>query len=92
MQYRTATHRNVNVVEHEHTLTQAPRLVATDLCLNLILYISLFLLLSQAGGVVWAAYSAGSLLIQDELAHKKPLLLYPVLLLYIYFFSLFTGA
>lgn len=46
----------------------------------------------KAGGVIWAAFSAGSLLIQDELAHKKPLLLYPVLLLYIYFFSLFTGA
>ncbi|XP_022095700.1 protein YIPF4-like [Acanthaster planci] len=43
-------------------------------------------------GVSWAAYSAGSLLIQDSLAHKKPLLLYPVLLLYIYFFSLYTGA
>ncbi|XP_071504371.1 protein YIPF4-like [Diadema antillarum] len=43
-------------------------------------------------GVSWAAYSAGSLLIQEELAQKKPLLLYPVLLLYIYFFSLYTGA
>ncbi|XP_072027728.1 protein YIPF4-like [Amphiura filiformis] len=48
--------------------------------------------LVKAGGVIWAAFSAGSLLIQDELAHKKPLLLYPVLLLYIYFFSLFTGV
>lgn len=42
--------------------------------------------------VCWAAYSAGSLLVQDELGKKKPLLLYPVLLLYIYFFSLYTGV
>ncbi|ESO87704.1 hypothetical protein LOTGIDRAFT_219889 [Lottia gigantea] len=43
-------------------------------------------------GVVWAAYSAGSLLCVQELQHKKPLLLYPVFLLYIYFLSLYTGA
>ena len=46
----------------------------------------------QSLGVIWAAYSAGSLLAVDELQHKKPLLLYPVLLLYIYFLSLYTGA
>ncbi|XP_070578885.1 protein YIPF4-like isoform X2 [Ptychodera flava] len=43
-------------------------------------------------GIFWAAYSAGSLLIQDELQHKKPLLIYPVFLLYVYFFSLYSGA
>jgi len=43
-------------------------------------------------GVVWASYSAGSLLIQDELKNKRLLLMYPILLLYIYFFSLYTGA
>ncbi|KAJ8309136.1 hypothetical protein KUTeg_014010 [Tegillarca granosa] len=43
-------------------------------------------------GVVWAAYSAGSLLCVQELQHKRPLLLYPVFLLYIYFLSLYTGA
>lgn len=43
-------------------------------------------------GVVWAAYSAGSLLCVQELQQKRPLLLYPVFLLYIYFFSLYTGA
>ncbi|XP_038074630.1 protein YIPF4-like [Patiria miniata] len=47
---------------------------------------------AKFAGVLWAAYSAGSLLIQDSLAHKKPLLIYPVLLLYIYFFSLYTGV
>ncbi|XP_033647111.1 protein YIPF4-like [Asterias rubens] len=48
--------------------------------------------LVKFAGVAWAAFSAGSLLIQDSLAHKKPLLIYPVLLLYIYFFSLYTGV
>ncbi|KAL5464156.1 hypothetical protein EMCRGX_G033125 [Ephydatia muelleri] len=43
-------------------------------------------------GVIWAAYSAGSLLAQEELRHKKPLLLYPVFLLYVYFMSLYSGA
>ncbi|KAL8615226.1 hypothetical protein ACOMHN_050267 [Nucella lapillus] len=46
----------------------------------------------QLLGVVWAAFSAGSLLCVEELQHKKPLLLYPVFLLYIYFFSLYTGV
>ncbi|XP_059170770.1 protein YIPF4-like isoform X2 [Physella acuta] len=43
-------------------------------------------------GVFWASYSAGSLLCVQELQHKKPLLLYPIFLLYIYFLSLYTGA
>ncbi|XP_022329402.2 protein YIPF4-like [Crassostrea virginica] len=43
-------------------------------------------------GVLWAAYSAGSLLCVQELQQKRPLLLYPVFLLYIYFLSLYTGA
>ncbi|KAK7104378.1 protein YIPF4-like [Littorina saxatilis] len=46
----------------------------------------------QLLGVLWAAYSAGSLLCVQELQHKKPLLLYPIFLLYIYFFSLYTGV
>ncbi|XP_041354189.1 protein YIPF4-like [Gigantopelta aegis] len=52
-------------------------------------YVSMLLKLF---GVVWAAYSAGSLLCVQELQHKKPLLFYPVFLLYIYFLSLYTGA
>lgn len=43
-------------------------------------------------GVVWATYSAGSLLCVQELQNKRPLLLYPVFLLYIYFFSLYSGV
>ncbi|XP_003385778.1 PREDICTED: protein YIPF4-like [Amphimedon queenslandica] len=42
--------------------------------------------------VFWASFSAGSLLAQEELSHKKPLVLYPIFLLYIYFFSVYTGA
>jgi len=43
-------------------------------------------------GVCWAACSAGSLLCVEELQEKRPLLLYPIFLLYVYFFSLYTGA
>lgn len=43
-------------------------------------------------GVIWATYSAGSLLCVQELQNKRPLLLYPIFLLYIYFFSLYSGA
>ncbi|XP_028398851.1 protein YIPF4-like [Dendronephthya gigantea] len=43
-------------------------------------------------GVVWASYSAGSLLVEEELKNKKLLLLYPIFLLYIYLFSLYTGV
>uniref|UniRef100_A0A023FQC4 Protein YIPF n=2 Tax=Amblyomma TaxID=6942 RepID=A0A023FQC4_AMBCJ len=43
-------------------------------------------------GVVWATYSAGSLLCVQELQNKRPLLLYPVFLLYVYFFSLYSGV
>jgi len=49
-------------------------------------------LLFKLIGVVWATYSAGSLLCGQELQQKKVLLLYPILLLYIYFLSLYTGA
>ncbi|XP_027032451.1 protein YIPF4 [Tachysurus fulvidraco] len=43
-------------------------------------------------GVFWAAYSAASLLVSDEFKTKKPLLIYPIFLLYIYFLSLYTGV
>lgn len=52
-------------------------------------YVSLLL---KFFGVLWAAYSAGSLLCVQELQQKRTLLLYPVFLLYIYFLSLYTGA
>ncbi|XP_008567370.1 PREDICTED: protein YIPF4 [Galeopterus variegatus] len=43
-------------------------------------------------GVFWAAYSAASLLVSEEFKTKKPLLIYPIFLLYIYFLSLYTGV
>ncbi|CAL1578490.1 unnamed protein product [Knipowitschia caucasica] len=46
----------------------------------------------KLSGVFWAAYSAASLLVGDEFKTKKPLLIYPIFLLYIYFLSLYTGV
>eukprot|EP00045_Choanoeca_perplexa_P017586 m.257181 g.257181 ORF g.257181 m.257181 type:complete len:250 (+) comp17581_c0_seq2:82-831(+) len=46
----------------------------------------------KAVAVIWASYSAGSLLATQGLESRKPLLLYPILLLYIYFISLYSGA
>lgn len=57
--------------------------------LNPFVYISVCVKLM---GVMWATYSAGSLLCVQELQNKRPLLLYPIFLLYIYFFSLYSGA
>mmetsp|Transcript_20550 Transcript_20550/g.78775 ORF Transcript_20550/g.78775 Transcript_20550/m.78775 type:complete len:692 (+) Transcript_20550:604-2679(+) len=48
--------------------------------------------LLQIGGTVWATFSAASLLMTVELAHKRVLLMYPVLLLYVYFASLASGV
>lgn len=61
----------------------------------LLLFIGGLELLSMAIkllGVFWAAYSAASLLVGDEFKTKKPLLIYPIFLLYIYFLSLYTGV
>jgi hypothetical protein len=43
-------------------------------------------------GVVWSTFSAGTLLTTDGLQNKKPLLLYPLFLVYIYFFSMYSGV
>ena len=43
-------------------------------------------------GVIWASLSAGSLLITPDLQRKRLLVLYPILLLYVLFLSLHTGA
>mgnify|MGYP002789698339 CR=1 FL=1 len=48
--------------------------------------------LIKAFGVGWSTYSAANLLCVQELKHKKPLLLYPIFLLYIYFLSLYSGV
>lgn len=46
----------------------------------------------KALGLLWSTYSAATLLCVQELQHKKPLLLYPIFLLYIYFLSLYSGV
>lgn len=46
----------------------------------------------KALGLAWSTYSAATLLCVQELQHKKPLLLYPIFLLYIYFLSLYSGV
>lgn len=43
-------------------------------------------------GTAWSVYSAGTLLCVDELQAKKPLVVYPVFLLYVYFYSLYSGV
>lgn len=55
-------------------------------------FLTLMPLCPQLFGVFWAAYSAASLLVGDEFKTKKPLLIYPIFLLYIYFLSLYTGV
>ncbi|XP_068681699.1 protein YIPF4-like [Montipora foliosa] len=67
-------------------------LVLTAAALPLVNYFPILSDIIKLFGVVWASYSAGSLLIQEELKNKRLLLMYPILLLYIYFFSLYTGA
>ncbi|KAL3872706.1 hypothetical protein ACJMK2_035912 [Sinanodonta woodiana] len=67
-------------------------LVITALVLTIFRTFHYVSMLIKFLGVVWAAFSAGSLLCVQELQQKRPLLLYPVFLLYIYFLSLYTGA
>lgn len=56
------------------------------------LLLSFFIFFFKLFGVFWAAYSAASLLVGEEFKTKKPLLIYPIFLLYIYFLSLYTGV
>ncbi|XP_065832984.1 protein YIPF4-like [Oscarella lobularis] len=67
-------------------------LIVTGSALFLVIGLPLISLLTKTVGVLWAAYSASSCLVTEELDKKRSLLLYPIFLLYIYFFSLYTGA
>ncbi|XP_077998483.1 protein YIPF4-like [Glandiceps talaboti] len=67
-------------------------LIVTATVMPLVYAFHYLCLVVQCLGIFWAAYSASSLLISEELQSKKPLLIYPVFLLYVYFFSLYTGA
>lgn len=46
----------------------------------------------QAACTAWAAFSASSWLAPLEMASKRYLLMYPIVLLYIYFISLYSGV
>lgn len=48
--------------------------------------------LLQVLGVLWSTFSAGSLLAVEGLRNKKPLLLYPLFLVYVYFLSMYSGV
>ena len=65
------------------------RFISFNILVNLTI---LLVFILQLFGVFWAAYSAASLLVGDEFKTKKPLLIYPIFLLYIYFLSLYTGV
>lgn len=67
-------------------------LIVVGCILPTIKWAPLVSLLVKILGVSWCVYSAGSLLCLEELEQKRPLILYPILLLYLYFFSLYTGA
>jgi len=43
-------------------------------------------------GIFWASYSAASLIVDDSYKSKKPMMIYPIFLLYVYFFSLYHGV
>ncbi|CAJ0576137.1 unnamed protein product, partial [Mesorhabditis spiculigera] len=67
-------------------------LVVTGVFMSLLKSFQTFSFLLGTFGIIWAVYSAGNLLCVEELTEKRPLLLYPVFLLYIYFFSLYHGV
>nr|XP_002127647.1 protein YIPF4-like [Ciona intestinalis] len=67
-------------------------LIITAAVLVLIRNTEPFAFIVRTLGIFWAAYSAGSLLVDDAYKQKKPLLIYPIFLLYIYFFSLYSGV
>ncbi|XGW05249.1 hypothetical protein V3C99_015992 [Haemonchus contortus] len=67
-------------------------LVVTGFLMTVVTRFKMLSLALGIFGVGWSVYSAGTLLCVDELQTKKPLLLYPVFLLYVYFFSLYSGV
>ncbi|CAJ0922994.1 unnamed protein product, partial [Mesorhabditis belari] len=67
-------------------------LVVTGLLMSLFKSFRFVSFLFGTFGIGWSVYSAGALLCIEELTEKRTLLLYPVFLLYIYFFSLYHGV
>ncbi|KAL3985751.1 Yip1 domain family protein [Acanthocheilonema viteae] len=67
-------------------------LVVVGLIISVLSRFQLFSTVIGCFGVLWSVYSAGTLLCVEELREKRTLLLYPVFLLYVYFFSLYSGV
>lgn len=67
-------------------------LAITALVLSFTSSLYVLCLILRVFGVMWASFSAATLLASEELKHKKVLIIYPIFLLYIYFLSLYTGA
>uniref|UniRef100_A0A0R3S2A0 Protein YIPF n=1 Tax=Elaeophora elaphi TaxID=1147741 RepID=A0A0R3S2A0_9BILA len=67
-------------------------LVVVGLIISVLSRFRLFSIAIGCFGVLWSVYSAGTLLCVEELCEKRTLLLYPVFLLYVYFFSLYSGV
>ncbi|CAG9536133.1 unnamed protein product [Cercopithifilaria johnstoni] len=67
-------------------------LVVVGLIISVLSRFQLFSILIGCFGVLWSVYSAGTLLCVEELREKRTLLIYPVFLLYVYFFSLYSGV
>uniref|UniRef100_A0A8L7YNM9 Protein YIPF n=1 Tax=Brugia malayi TaxID=6279 RepID=A0A8L7YNM9_BRUMA len=67
-------------------------LVVVGLITSVLSRFRLFSIAVGCFGVLWSVYSAGTLLCVEELREKRTLLLYPVFLLYVYFFSLYSGV
>uniref|UniRef100_H2Z284 Protein YIPF n=2 Tax=Ciona savignyi TaxID=51511 RepID=H2Z284_CIOSA len=67
-------------------------LIITAALLVLIRNVEPFAFIIRTLGIFWASYSAASLIVNDSYKEKKPLLTYPIFLLYVYFFSLYSGV
>ncbi|EFO28300.1 hypothetical protein LOAG_00193 [Loa loa] len=67
-------------------------LIVVGLIISILSRFRLFSVAVGCFGVFWSVYSAGTLLCVEELREKRTLLLYPVFLLYVYFFSLYSGV
>eukprot|EP00276_Gloeochaete_wittrockiana_P006467 CAMPEP_0184643486 /NCGR_PEP_ID=MMETSP0308-20130426/342_1 /TAXON_ID=38269 /ORGANISM="Gloeochaete witrockiana, Strain SAG 46.84" /LENGTH=235 /DNA_ID=CAMNT_0027071463 /DNA_START=46 /DNA_END=753 /DNA_ORIENTATION=+ len=69
-------------------------LVIVSVLLILVGWIPVIPFILKAAGTGWATYAAGSILVSNvpDLDRKRPLVMYPIFLLYIYFMSLHAGV
>ncbi|CAK8694813.1 protein YIPF4-like isoform X2 [Clavelina lepadiformis] len=67
-------------------------LIITAALLMLVGSVEVMAFLIRVLGIFWASYSAASLIVNESYKEKKALLIYPIFLLYVYFFSLYSGV